>query len=108
MRTREMDDAQGSYNHEDEIKGLHISLGNVETESNGHRSRVEYVKLAKTMKRLQREVKSYKEENERLIRAQKEQNQINTQLRQSLNNLRRQPNKYSGTKHATTSISHDR
>lgn len=31
MRTREMDDARGSYNHEDEIRGLHFSLGNVET-----------------------------------------------------------------------------
>ena len=103
-----MDDAQGSYDHEDEIKGLHISPGNAEIESNGHISRVEYVKLAKTMKRLQREVKIYKEENERLIRAQEEKNQINTQLLQSLNNLQRQPNKYFGTKHARTSISHDR
>jgi hypothetical protein len=28
MRTKEMDDAQGSYIHGDEIKGLNISLGN--------------------------------------------------------------------------------
>jgi hypothetical protein len=41
MRTRDMEDAQGSYNHEEEVKGLHVSMGNVETESNGHRRRVE-------------------------------------------------------------------
>jgi hypothetical protein len=32
-----MYDAQGSYNHGDEIRGLNISLGNAETKSNGHR-----------------------------------------------------------------------
>jgi hypothetical protein len=31
MRTRVMEDAQGSYNHEEEIKGLHINMGNVGT-----------------------------------------------------------------------------
>jgi len=31
MRTREMDDAQGSYNHGDGIRGLNISLGDAET-----------------------------------------------------------------------------
>jgi hypothetical protein len=41
MRTKDMDDAQGSYIHGDEIRGLNISLGNAETKSNGHRSIVE-------------------------------------------------------------------
>jgi hypothetical protein len=114
MRTRDMEDAQGSYNHEDEIKGLHISMGNVETESNGHRSKVEPMELVETMRSLQKEVQSYREDNERLIRAQEEQNQINTQLLQSLNMLQRQINKYFGTKQAAnarqveTSRSHDR
>jgi hypothetical protein len=31
MRTKVMEDAQGSYSHEEEIKGLHISMENVET-----------------------------------------------------------------------------
>jgi hypothetical protein len=45
-----MEDSQGSYNHEDKIKGLHISLGNANTESNGHRSKLEHVELVDTMK----------------------------------------------------------
>jgi hypothetical protein len=57
MRTRDMEDSQGSYNHEDEIIGLHINLGNAETESNGHRSKVELVELVETMRSLQKEVK---------------------------------------------------
>jgi hypothetical protein len=55
MRTRDMEDAQGSYNHEEEIRGLHVSMGNVETESNGRRDRQEPV----TMRSLQKEVQSY-------------------------------------------------
>jgi hypothetical protein len=37
MRIGVMEDAQGSYNHEEEIRGLHVSMGNVETKSNGRR-----------------------------------------------------------------------
>jgi hypothetical protein len=56
MRTGVMEDAQGSYNHEEEIIGLHVSMGNVETESNGRRDRQEPV----TMRSLHREVQSYR------------------------------------------------
>jgi hypothetical protein len=31
MRTRVMDDAQGSYSHGEEIKGLRVSMSKVET-----------------------------------------------------------------------------
>jgi hypothetical protein len=55
-----MEDAQGSYSHEEEFRGLHVSMGNVETESNGRRDRQEPV----TMRSLQREVQSYREDNE--------------------------------------------
>jgi hypothetical protein len=68
MRTRDMEDAQGSYIHEEEVKGLHVNMGNAETESNGHRSRVEPVELVETMRSLQKEVQSYREDNERMMR----------------------------------------
>jgi hypothetical protein len=56
MRTRDMEDAQGFYSHEEEIGGLHISMGNAETESNGRRDRQGTV----TMRSLQKEVQSYR------------------------------------------------
>jgi len=62
-----MDGPQGSYSIGDEIRGLNISLGNVEIESNGHRRIVEYVEL---MKSLHREVQRYRQDNEILIRSQ--------------------------------------
>jgi hypothetical protein len=45
MRTRAIDDTQDSYNHEDEIRGIHVSMGNEEIESNGHRIKVDPVEL---------------------------------------------------------------
>jgi hypothetical protein len=41
------------------------------------------------MKNLRMEVQSYRDSNERLTRAQEEQNHVNTQLLQSLNQFRR-------------------
>jgi hypothetical protein len=40
-----IEDAQGSYNHEEEIIGLHVSMGNVEIESNGRRDRKKKLSL---------------------------------------------------------------
>jgi hypothetical protein len=45
MRTTTMEDAQGSYSHGEEFRGLHVSMGNVETKSNGRRERQEPVTM---------------------------------------------------------------
>jgi hypothetical protein len=63
-----MEYAQGSYNHGEEFKGLHINMGNGETKSNGRRDRQEIV----TMRRLHRELQSYRADNERIMKAQEE------------------------------------
>jgi hypothetical protein len=47
-----MEDAQGSYSHEEEFIGLHVIMRNDETKSNGRRDMHEPV----TMRSLQREV----------------------------------------------------
>jgi hypothetical protein len=45
MRTGVMEYAQGYYIHEEEIIGLHVSMGNAETKSNGRRDRKEPVTM---------------------------------------------------------------
>ena len=60
-----MEDTQGSYSHGKEFRGLHISMGNAETKSNGRRDRQEIV----TMRRLHRELQSYMADNERIMKA---------------------------------------
>jgi predicted thioesterase len=52
MRTTSMECSQQSYDHDEEIIGLHVNMGNVETESNGRKDRKETV----TMRSLHREV----------------------------------------------------
>jgi hypothetical protein len=52
MRTRVMDDAQGCYNHEEEIKGVHIGMRNSEIDSNGRKGKQDPL----TMRSLHREV----------------------------------------------------
>jgi hypothetical protein len=91
MRTGVMEDAQGSYNNEEEIIGLHVIMGNAETNSNGRRDMHELV----TMRSLYREVKSYMDGNERIMKSQEE-------ILQSLNMLHKQVNKDSGTKKAVS------
>jgi len=103
MRTRVMEDSQGSYSHEEEVIGRHVSMENAETESNGRRDKKNLV----TMRILQREVQRYKANNEKIMKSQED-------ILQSLNIFHRQLNKDSSTKQASsarqviTSRSHNR
>jgi hypothetical protein len=65
IRTSVMEDAKYSYSNEEEFIGMHVNMGNVDTESNGRRDRQEPV----TMRSLQREVQSYRYDNEKIMKA---------------------------------------
>jgi hypothetical protein len=47
-----MEEGEGTFNHDKESKGKNISVGNVETESNGHMGRGEKETLIETMRNL--------------------------------------------------------
>jgi hypothetical protein len=66
MTTTTMEYAQGSYSHEEEFIGLHVSMGNVETESNERRQE------SITMRSMQREVHIYKDDNENIMKCHEE------------------------------------
>jgi hypothetical protein len=40
-----MEDSQGSYSHDEEVVGLHVSMGNDETESNGRKGMKEHATM---------------------------------------------------------------
>jgi hypothetical protein len=65
MRTRDIDDAEGSYGHQEEIISLHVSMGNVETKSNGRRYSHDPVSL----RSMQTKVKRYSVDNERIMKS---------------------------------------
>jgi hypothetical protein len=65
-----MEDAQITYIHDDEFKGLYIDMGIDSTKSNEHKEGKEgHIILVETIKGLQKDVQSYKADNERLMKA---------------------------------------
>jgi hypothetical protein len=63
-----MEYEKGAFSHEKEVKGQHISLGIVETKSNGHINRVELGTLIETMISLIMEVQRCKEDNKKMMK----------------------------------------
>jgi hypothetical protein len=70
-----MEDGQGPYIH-DEVRGPNISVE--EIESYGHRKIMESLMLVETIRSLKMEGKSCRDDNERMLKAQEKQNQLNT------------------------------
>jgi hypothetical protein len=68
MKIGAMENSQGYYDHEEEIRGLHVSRENAETKSNVRRGREETVELSDTMRSMQREVQSYRVDNENIMK----------------------------------------
>jgi hypothetical protein len=60
---QKIEHSQGSYIHEEEFIGLHVNMGNGETESNGRRD----IKDPVTMRGFHREVNIYRDDNERIM-----------------------------------------
>ena len=87
MKINSMNDAQDPYEHEEDAMG-----GNVETKSNGRILQETPIDFAATMRSLRVEMQSYREDNERMIKAQEEQNQLNTAMLQSLTDIQRHMN----------------
>jgi hypothetical protein len=72
------EDTQRNFNHEDEIRGHWINMGNGRTESNGHdEGKEESINLVETIKNMQKYVQSYKEDNERLRKSKEQQDGFN-------------------------------
>ena len=87
-----MNDAQDPYEHEEDVMGENINVGNVETESNGRILQETPLDFAATMRSLRVEMQSYRGDNERLVKAQEEQNQLNAAMLQSLTEIQRRMN----------------
>ena len=64
-----MYDAQDPYEHEADAMEENIQVGNVETESNGRKYQETPPDFVATMRILRVEMQSYREDNERMIKA---------------------------------------
>ena len=76
-----MEYAWRTYNYECKVRGLGVNMGNAKTKSNGHGERKEVsMNLVETIKSLQKDVQSYKVENESLMKAKEQQYSFNIKL----------------------------
>ena len=87
-----MNDAQDPYEHKEDVMGESICVGKAETESNGRKFQDTPPYFATTIRSLRVEMQSYRADNERLVKAQEEQNQLNAAMLQSLTDIQRQMN----------------
>ena len=73
MRTYDVyDDAKNPNEYDDDVMGENVPVGNTETESNGRIFQDTPLDFVATMRILRVEMKSYRENNERLVKAQEE------------------------------------
>jgi hypothetical protein len=89
-----MEDAHKTYSHEYEVRRVYYNIGDEGTYSNGHREgKEERMNLVKTIKSLQKDVQSYKVDNNRLMKAKEEQDGFNIKLLQSLDKIEKKMDK---------------
>jgi hypothetical protein len=94
-----MEEAQGTYSREDEIRGMDVCLGIEGTKSNGHGDeRNENMNMAETVKNLQKDVQGHKVDNERLMRSKKKHTDFNMKLLERLNKIENKLHKESGSR----------
>ena len=68
-----MEDTQGASIQEDEIRGMDVHMGNEGTNSNGHgEGKEESMNLVETIKNMQKNVQSYKDDNERIMKSKEQ------------------------------------
>ena len=72
--------------------GENFRVGNDDTKSNGRRNQETPPDIASTMRSLRAKLQSYKEDNERMIKAREEKNQLNVAILKSLIDIQRQIN----------------
>ena len=80
MRTYKMNYAHDPYEHKEDAMGENIQVGNAKTKSNGRRYKGTRQDFTTTMRILRVEMQSYRDDNERMIKDQEEQNQLNAAM----------------------------
>jgi hypothetical protein len=76
-----MEEEKGTYNKEDDIRGMDVHLGIKGTNSNGHGDeRNENMNMAETIRNLQKDVQSHKADNERFMKSKEQQDDFNMKL----------------------------
>jgi hypothetical protein len=80
-----MEEAQGIYSHPEKKRGMDVHLGMEGMNSNGHGEEMnEDMNMAETIKNLQKDVQSHRDDNERIMKAKDQQDDFNMKLLEGL------------------------
>jgi len=91
---RIMEYMHGIYIHEEEIRGMHVHMGNEGTNSNGHgEGKEENMNLVETIKILKNDVLSYKYDNKMLMKSKEKHEDFNIKLMKILDIIEKKINK---------------
>jgi hypothetical protein len=94
-----MEEAQGNFSQQDESRGMNVHLDIEGTNSNGHgEERDENLNMVETIKNLQKDVQSHKDDNEKLMKAKEQQDDFNMKLLKGLNIIEKKLDKESGSR----------
>jgi hypothetical protein len=77
-KNKGMEEEQRNYNHEDDVRGLCVSMGNVRKQTNRHGEvKEQSINLVETINHIQRNFHIYKYDNERLMKSKEQQDGFN-------------------------------
>ena len=83
-----MEEAQGNYSHTEKSRGMDVHLGMEGMNSNGHgEERNEDMNMVETIKNLQKDVQSHKDDDERLMKAKEQPEEFDMNLLEGLNRI---------------------
>jgi hypothetical protein len=103
-----MEDAQRTYNHEDEVIRMYANIGYEGIDSNGHgEAKEESMNLVKTIKCFQKDIQSYKVDNDRIMKAKEEQDGFNIKFLQILDIIEKKMDKETESIKSRRNRSHD-
>jgi hypothetical protein len=86
--------AQRTYSQDEEMERLYAGMGIEGTKSNGHREGLEEImNLVETIQSLQKDIQSYKDDKDMLMKAKEEQDGFDIKLLQSLDIIEKKMDK---------------
>jgi hypothetical protein len=105
---RSMEDAQRTYSHEYEIRGMYVNMGNEGTNSIGcGEGKGENMNLLETIIFFSKGCPNYKANNKRLMKTKEQQQGFNIELMQSLDIIENNMDKETESRKSRNHRSHD-
>jgi hypothetical protein len=103
-----MQETQGAYIYQDDIRGMDVHMGIEGTNSYGHgEGKGESMNFTETIKFFQKDVQCHKGDNENIMKAKEQQDEFNINLMQSFDIIENNIDKENGSRKTRSHRSSD-